>query len=368
MEKKKKQKEFQRESNGTGLRQSYDRLKEQFADHSRDIIDMVVSYDALTPDPDNRNADRDIDALAEDIMKVGNLIHSIFVQDLGNGKYMIKSGERRWRALGKIREMYPEEFKKKYENLSCRVAGKDVDELEIAAAVACGNLSAEAPTTEESLKAVEKIRETYLRKKERGDDVPDNMIEYIAALTNKAKRTIERTVAIVENLSDDLKKEVGKGNVTLKQAESLSGLTEAMQEKAAQVVAETGKLTDGTVSGLKAEDKRIKTENKNLFRNNANYEKTIQAAEDKERVGEELTEKEKAQVEKAKEKLKSNNEEIRRQITEVDNRRSEFEGALKKLRSSVGNLAKKKTEITLSDDDKTQLRKLAAQITEIAGE
>lgn len=365
---KKEQKTFVRESNGYGLKEGHEELTAGMKDYSKEISDMILDFESLIPDPDNRDASKEIDSLVDEIMMVGNLIHPIFVQDQGDGKYMIKSGERRWRALSKIKESYPDEFSKKYAKLLCRVAGKEVDQLDVDAAAACGNLSAVMPTSEEAIKAVEKIRKTYFAKKERGENVPENIIDFVAALTNKAKRTIARTVTVVENLSDELKAEVGKGNVTLVQAESLSGLTEELQNKAEAMIGETGKLSDEAVAGLKKEDKELKEKNKNLIRNNKLYEQVILEAEEKEKNGEKLTAKETEKVKKAREKLEANKKALRSQIdTNISKTpRMEFEGALKKLTKSVSTFMDKKADITLSAEEKKAIKELAKKLNEAA--
>lgn len=367
---KKKQQELVRQSTGYGLKEGHDVLTAKMKELSKGINDLVIDFEALIPDPDNRNANKEIDSLVDEIMMVGNLIHPLFVQDQGDGTYMIKSGERRWRALSKIKEKYPEEFKKKYEKLLCRVAGKEVDQLDIDAAAACGNLSAVMPTSEEAIKAVEKIRNTYLAKKERGEDVPDSVIDFISSLTNKAKRTVARTVTIVENLSEELKENVGKGNITLVQAESLSGLAEGLQEKAAALVKENGKLSAEDIAALKKEDKEFKEKNKKQIRNNKNYERTIKEGEKKLNNGQVLDEKEAEKVRKAKERLSAGRKELRRQITSeiIRDPRLEFEGALKELTKSISKLVDKKMNITLSEKEKTQIRDLAKKLNEAAGE
>lgn len=217
---------------------------------------MNVAYEDILPNPINRDANRDIDELADSILSLG-LIHPLRVKADGHGKYILTSGERRWRAIGKIREQHPE----MYRTITCSVADANVDDLDEEARLIVANNDTCDPTPEEYRKSIERLCEIYEEKKRRGDDVPDGITKTIAKDLSMTQRQVQKMISINQKLIPELQSLFDNQGITIDKASNIAQLDPILQEEILHLFNQKGNISDGEISFYRTEDKRLREEN-----------------------------------------------------------------------------------------------------------
>ena len=215
-----------------------------------------IPYEDIVPNPINRNANRDIDELADSILSLG-LIHALRVKSDGHGKYVLTSGERRWRAIGKIREQHPE----LYRTVTCSVADADVDDLDEEARLIVANNDTCDPTPEEYRKSIERLCEIYEEKKRRGDNVPDGITKTIAKDLSMTQRQVQKMISINQKLIPELQSLFDKQGITIDKASNIAQLDPIFQEEILNLFNQKGSISDGEISFYRSEDNKLREEN-----------------------------------------------------------------------------------------------------------
>ena len=217
---------------------------------------MEIPYEDILPNELNRDADRDIDKLADSILTFG-LIHPPRVKAVENGKYVITSGERRWRAIGKIRETHPE----MYRTITCTVGDIDSDELDEEARLIIANNDVCDPTPEEYRKSIERLCAIYEAKKARGDVLPAGIAKTIAQDLSMTPRQVQKMISINQKLIPELQEVFDKQGITIDKASNIAQLDPIYQEEILELFNQKGDVTSGDIAYFRAEDAKLREEN-----------------------------------------------------------------------------------------------------------
>lgn len=215
-----------------------------------------IPYEDIIPNPKNRNADKNIEELAESIMTFG-LIHYPRVRETGDGKYMLTSGERRWRAIGHIRKDHPELFR----TVPCTFGDVSTDELDEEARLIIANRDAVDPTPDEDRKNIQRLSEIYNEKKARGDDLPAGLVTTIANELQMTPRQIQKFVAINQKLIPELQTVFDEQGISINDASKIAQLDEIYQRDILELFQKKKSVSSGEIAYFKEEDRKLREEN-----------------------------------------------------------------------------------------------------------
>lgn len=348
------------------LEEYLDDLKDTGANQDDTTTERRVEFDLIYRNDFNRDADKEIEELAENIKALKVLLHNLVVRDDGKGKFMLISGERRWRALTLLKKTDPEFFNNNFATLTCKVIGKNVDMLNLRAMSYSANRQV-APTPEEDAKDLEDMRVIHAQMKERGDSVDENFYKYIAKLKNKSERQIQKVVAIEDFMIPELKDWYYKGAFDTNTATVVAHYDEAVQKEALRFLATEGdKLSKENAEYLKDLNDQLKKEFKETFDAVTSSKIILKNAEIKEKAGIKLTTEEKESVNAANECIKCSAKALAGSVKEIKKEadakaKAKKAGKLDSLTAAVAKLKGKK----LTDAEKAQLKELIEIISEM---
>lgn len=217
---------------------------------------LDIPYDDIIPNPKNRKADKNIEELAESILTFG-LIHYPRVKDNGNGKYMLTSGERRWRAIGLIRKSHPELFR----TVPCTFGDVSSDELDEEARLIIANRDTVDPTPEEDRLNIQRLAEIYEAKQARGDEMPAGLVTTIANELQMTPRQIQKFVAINRKLIPELQEVFDEQGININDASKIAQLDEMYQRDILELFQQKNSISSGDIAYYKEEDRRLREEN-----------------------------------------------------------------------------------------------------------
>lgn len=223
---------------------------------------QYIDIDKIEPSSKNFYEIKGIDELATDI-KLNGLNHNLVVRSIGNDKFEIISGERRYTALKKLVSEGENDFK--YVRCLVKDNLNDVDSEIIL-------IQANAQTRElseyEKIKQVERLNELYKEKKSKGEPV-GKIRERISKDLNISEAQVQRLSSanqVIPELLGLVKDEkIGTSTVSL-----FSTLTTESQEKIVEIIkAATSKnnenmLTRDEAEKMKKEFKKIENEKEEL--------------------------------------------------------------------------------------------------------
>lgn len=219
---------------------------------------LEIPIELLEPNPDNPYGIRDVDELAASIEALG-LLHNLVVEPKNEqGKYVIISGERRYRAISLLREKNPD----RWTTISCKVDNGESDTLN-KLRLLHANATARELTDFEKAEQARQIKETLLDLKKEGYKFKGRMREIIADMLDVSPSQMGRLESINEHLCDGLKQAFSKGDIGVTEAYNASLLEDAKQ---AEVLEEVNRgNTDGVTTTLDSKKKRpvsVKKESK----------------------------------------------------------------------------------------------------------
>lgn len=164
-----------------------DVIKDMLNEKSLDMKFKKVFIGDIEPSPDNKYPMQEIEELAENIGETG-LMHPITLYQLPEGRYMILSGERRFRAM-KYRYDHGDE---RWEEVPAVVKAVDLNDRLIKRYIRRGNANRSSITKELKAEIIRESLEDYLIEKRDGK-VPVGMlkIEWIAMDTGYSARSIQ---------------------------------------------------------------------------------------------------------------------------------------------------------------------------------
>lgn len=232
---------------------------EELAQETGSAFDVaMLDVDDLIPCNDNFYSTENIDELAAAIELSGCIEQNLVVKPEAHGKYGIIAGHRRRLAALKL----VEEGKEEYRKVPCRIK-KESDEIRDRLSLIFTNATARQLTDWEKVKQAEELKEVLTQYKkalqEENKDKPKEererigrIREIVAGMLNTSTTQIGRMEAISNNLSQDFKEELEKGNINISTAHELSRLDEEGQKKAYEKYEEKGGLH---IKDVKPEEK-----------------------------------------------------------------------------------------------------------------
>ena len=218
----------------------------------------MLDVEDLMPSKDNFYATEGINELADAIELSGGIEQNLVVKPEAHGKYEVIAGHRRRLAALKL----VEEGKEEYRKVPCRIK-KESDEIRDRLSLIFTNATARKLTDWEKVKQAEELKEVLTEYKkalqEENKDKPKEererigrIREIVAQMLNTSTTQVGRMEAISNNLSQEFKGELEKGNINISTAHELSRLDEEGQKKAYEQYEEKGELH---IKDVKPEEK-----------------------------------------------------------------------------------------------------------------
>ena len=209
---------------------------------------VMLDVEDLMPSKDNFYQTENIEELAAAIELSGGIEQNLIVKPQAHGKYEVIAGHRRRLATLKL----VNEGKEEYRMVPCRIK-KESDDLRDKLSLILTNSSARQLTDWEKVQQAKELKETLLEYKkvveEENKDRPKEervkigrIREVVAQMLNTSTTQIGRMEAIDNNLSQEFKQELEKGNINISTAHELSRLDEEKQAEAYQKYEEKGQL------------------------------------------------------------------------------------------------------------------------------
>ena len=219
---------------------------------------VMLDVEDLMPSKDNFYSTENIDELAAAIELSGCIEQNLVVKPEAHGKYEVIAGHRRRLAALKL----VEEGKEEYRKVPCRIK-KESDEIRDRLSLIFTNATARQLTDWEKVKQAEELKEVLTEYKkalqEENKDKPKEererigrIREIVAQMLNTSTTQVGRMEAISNNLSQEFKGELEKGNINISTAHELSRLDEEGQKKAYEQDEEKGELH---IKDVKPEEK-----------------------------------------------------------------------------------------------------------------
>ncbi len=219
---------------------------------------VMLDVEDLMPSKDNFYSTENIDELAAAIELSGCIEQNLLVKPEAHGKYEVIAGHRRRLAALKL----VEEGKEEYRKVPCRIR-KESDEIRDRLSLIFTNATARQLTDWEKVKQAEELKEVLTEYKkalqEENKDKPKEererigrIREIVAGMLNTSTTQVGRMEAISNNLSQDFKEELERGNINISTAHELSRLDEEGQKKAYEQYEEKGELH---IKDVKPEEK-----------------------------------------------------------------------------------------------------------------
>lgn len=219
---------------------------------------VMLDVEDLMPSKDNFYSTENIDELAAAIELSGCIEQNLVVKPEAHGKYEVIAGHRRRLAALKL----VEEGKEEYRKVPCRIK-KESDEIRDRLSLIFTNATARQLTDWEKVKQAEELKEVLTQYKkalqEENKDKPKEererigrIREIVAQMLNTSTTQVGRMEAISNNLSQEFKGELEKGNINISTAHELSRLDEEGQQKAYEQYEEKGELH---IKDVKPEEK-----------------------------------------------------------------------------------------------------------------
>ena len=219
---------------------------------------VMLDVEDLMPSKDNFYSTENIDELAAAIELSGCIEQNLVVKPEAHGKYEVIAGHRRRLAALKL----VVEGKEEYRKVPCRIK-KESDEIRDRLSLIFTNATARQLTDWEKVKQAEELKEVLTEYKkalqEENKDKPKEererigrIREIVAQMLNTSTTQVGRMEAISNNLSQEFKGELEKGNINISTAHELSRLDEEGQKKAYEQYEEKGELH---IKDVKPEEK-----------------------------------------------------------------------------------------------------------------
>lgn len=219
---------------------------------------VMLDVEDLMPSKDNFYSTENIDELAAAIELSGGIEQNLVVKPEAHGKYEVIAGHRRRLAALKL----VAEGKEEYRSVPCRIK-RESDEIRDKISLIFTNATTRQLSDWEKVKQAEELKTVLTEYKkalqEENRDKPKEererigrIREIVAGILNTSTTQIGRMEAISNNLSQEFKDELEKGNIGISTAHELSRLDEEGQKKAYEQYGEKGELH---IKDVKPEEK-----------------------------------------------------------------------------------------------------------------
>ena len=213
-----------------------------------------LDINQLYPDPENQQvySIEKIEELADAIEIAGGVLHNLVVRSADeNGKYMIISGERRWRACNLLvdtREL------PQYREVSCLVENEhDTDMLDLMLVLT--NSTARQLSDAEKVRQAERMTDILNRLKEQSG-LEGRVRSIVGRMLQMSSSQLARYHAIAKNLqNEELKQAFQNGHLKVSAAYEASQLSEEGQRKVADKLQEEGTVSLSHVTAVKNDER-----------------------------------------------------------------------------------------------------------------
>ena len=221
---------------------------------------VMIDVEDLVPSADNFYSTENIDELAAAIELAGGIEQNLVVKEKVHGKHEVIVGHRRRLAILKLLK----EGKEEYRKVPCRIR-KHSDDIMDMIRLIITNSSARQLTDWEKVQQTKELKELLLKLRqqleEENKEKPEEekiklgrIRDVLAQMLNVSPTQVGRMEAIDNNLSDDFKEELRKGNINISTAHELSRLDEEKQTEAYGQYEEMGELHIKDVKGVGVDD------------------------------------------------------------------------------------------------------------------
>lgn len=208
----------------------------------------MLDVEDLMPSKDNFYTTEGIDELADAIELSGGIEQNLVVKPEAHGKYEVIAGHRRRLAALKL----VGEGKEEYRKVPCRIKHES-DSIKDKLSLILTNSTARELSDWEKVQQAKELKELLAeykkalaeenREKPKEERIRMGRIrEIVAQMLNTSTTQIGRMEAIDNNLSNEFKQEMEKGNINISTAHELSRLDEEGQKKAYEQYGEKGEL------------------------------------------------------------------------------------------------------------------------------
>ena len=208
----------------------------------------MLDVEDLMPSKDNFYSTENIDELAMSIELVGHIEQNLVVKPEAHGKYEVVAGHRRRLAALKL----VQEGKEEYRKVPCLIK-KESDTIKDKLSLIFTNATARQLTDWEKVQQAKELKEILTEYKralqEENKDKPKaerkkmgRIRDIVAQMLNTSTTQIGRMETIENNLSQEFKDELEKGNINISTAHELSRLDEEGQKQAYEKYEEKGEL------------------------------------------------------------------------------------------------------------------------------
>lgn len=226
----------------------------------------MIDIDDIIPNEQNEYSITQIDELALDISFVG-VRQNLEVTPIGNGKYKLISGERRYTA---VKKLVTEEGREDLRKVPCRVTEpktninldipEDIKELWL---LTTTNKTREK-TDADILTDIRNQKIIYKALLDSGVELRGRQRDIIAAALEISPSQVQRYEYVDKNLTPELKEGFEANKIPLTVAVEAAKQPEPVQKKLAQKIKQSGELTQADVDTekKKAEKKEKKAEAK----------------------------------------------------------------------------------------------------------
>lgn len=336
---------------------------------------LYIQYEKIVPDPNNRNADKNIESMAFSIRKYG-FRGALTVIDKGDGTYMLISGERRWRGIGLIKKEDPIEFARLFENgkIPCDVLPADTDPVTARSTSIIMNYERESEDPKEARERLQELYDTYLN----DGTVPRAIIGKISDMIDRTPRQVQKIIKINNELIPELKEYFDTRKITIDIASRFAALDEEGQKQLLNILKENGEVREEEFNAVKDTFERQTKESmayEEKIKSNDAEKKTLETLSGiyDDRNPEEKSEKDKL-ISRIKE-LEDNNNELKALIKDVRKKHSStipeksagfaIKKSIDKCEMSIDTIIKNSQMAELTDTDKKRIMEIIARLGEL---
>ena len=209
-----------------------DVIEEMLNDASKDMRFKKIFIEDIDPCEYNMYPMQEIEQLAQNIKECG-LLHPITLYRKADGRYMILSGERRYRAMRMNYELGDE----RWEEIPAIIKSTELDEREIRRLLRRGNANRESLSKDLKIEIVKESLEDYLALKSEGKIRAGTLKrDWISMDTGFSARSVQDYLKIIED------------NCLKKDKKKPSSHYEDLQKTIKSVLKLTVKVTDKQIS------------------------------------------------------------------------------------------------------------------------
>lgn len=350
--------------------QEIKKIKAQKQKYEAPVLD--IPYEDIIPNSVNRDANRNIEELADSIRAVG-VIHPPRVKKGKNGKYILTSGERRWRAIGLIRETHPELF----QTVQCTCADESTDDLDEEARLIIANNEVCDPTAEERRKSIQRLTEIYKAKQDRGDKLPKSIAALIADDLSISSRQVYKMMAINEDLIPEVQEIYDKNGISINEASQISRIDPIFQQALAEKYESTGEIHPGDIAYAKDADNKFRTESPEkkrqldeLRKSQNELEMAAAKSEEADPAAHDEIQSIKTSIEALTQIVKESvgSKQKKQDAKSEDGKHIILQNTIARIERAQDQIIKQVKGIDLDDMERTRIEKIIEQLQQVVGE